>query len=411
MPIEHPRRAWIWLVLICGASKVAGHEVSRLPVPAEPGVMLQAALAAGHGWAEAAWPAAHLPGILTSGNTPVDRRGWALEHATLAAGLRLSPNWSAAAVAGWHDQDPHHMELAWLQYEAPLDNGDVLELGAGRRALPMGQVLQEGGHFDRFGAVPLVKRATIDGDWIDDGVNVRWQRSHTGPWSWLQSVDVGVWRAAVFPGGQGADPVPAVHLRLSVAGVVMDGFAATMRPSPRATRVQSATAAHTHDQPSCSASLVGVLCFDGRTDLVGGSVSSALPSPFNHWRVSSSGLLRRDRGQLYSLNGDAVYSGTTGGYWTDLVWRMNDQVELALRLEQVRAVQSITGRSAYVVATDAGITGSTRLQRQSLGVAWTPAVGNMRFSLEAGRDRVGQQDVPFQTLRWVWTPSPWQSAW
>lgn len=396
----------VWLSLLIGVTSIHAHEASRMPVPEEPGWQLGTSAVISHAWADSPWPTTRLPGILGAGSTPEDRRGVALEHATLAAGLRLSPQWSAALVAGWHDKDPAHVEMAWIQHDRLVGEADAVEVGAGRRHLPMGSVLENGGHFDRFGAMPLAKRGVLDGDWIDDGVLLHWQRDHEGVLPWLEALDVGLWRGAAFPGGKSAAPAPALHARVVIGALTLDTVIASLRPSPRAARVQSNTAGHTHDRPSCDGSLVGVFCFDGRTDVVAGSLSWRLPGDWHRWQLEAAGLLRRDRGDLYSLNGDTTYSGTTGGYWADVNWRMNERFDLSARLEQLRTVQSITGRSALVVATDAGLTGSTRLQRQSIALGWTPSWRDLKVSLEAGRDVVGSDAFPFQVVRLIWTPSP-----
>src|SRR5256885_17232559 len=51
-------------------------------------------------------PAPRLAGTLGLGDTPDDQRGWRLEHGTLGAGLRVSPQLGANIVMGWHDSDP-----------------------------------------------------------------------------------------------------------------------------------------------------------------------------------------------------------------------------------------------------------------------------------------------------------------
>ena len=111
------------------ATTLAGaHEAGDLPIPESTGWQLSTALAVSHARSTAPWPARRLPGILGSGNAPVDRRGNALEHATVSGGIRVSPTWSAAVVLGWHDNDPYHVEAAWLQGQAWWRTQDGLDL-------------------------------------------------------------------------------------------------------------------------------------------------------------------------------------------------------------------------------------------------------------------------------------------
>ena len=51
----------------------------------------------------------------------------------------------------------------------------------------------------RLEQTPLIRRAVSDGDWIDDGVHLRWRRGD-GQDDGLQTVGVGLWRAKAFPG-------------------------------------------------------------------------------------------------------------------------------------------------------------------------------------------------------------------
>jgi hypothetical protein len=403
-------RHWAWLtssLWLMGAAMA--HDPFELPVPEEPGVQLAAQLAISQAEGDRAWPRAHLPGVLGVGTVPTDRRGTALEHGTVSAGIRGHGGWRGAVAAGWHDTDPPHLEMAWVERVWTVQHDDTLELGLGRKAVPAGRVWTGAGHFDWFASMPLAKRAAFDGDWIDDGVNLRWVRDSATGWPWLRQVDLdlGLWRGRVMPGGEGATPAPVLHVQAAWTGMTVDAFVTSVRPAPRGGHVLSATAGHTHSQPRCDGSLQGVFCFDGRSDVLGGSVSAPLPGIWHHWRLEGAAVLRRERGQLYSLNGDTDYTGTTAGQWLDLRWQPNATWSVAARMEQLRAVQRITGRSAQVVATDAGLNGSTRLQRQALAVGWQSPDAQWQLRLELGQDVTGNRRDVFQALRLIWTPPAW----
>lgn len=403
--------------LLLGAAALLGmaigsaqaHELGAKALPETTGLRLGGALALSQAQADEAWPALKLPGILSNGETPVDRRGGALEHATLDAGLRLGQHFGAVLAVGWHDSDPAHVEAAWLQGEWAAGQ-DQLLLGLGRNRLPMGRLLEGGGHFDRFATMPLAKRAVLGGDWIDDGISLRWQRSHEGFFEALETLDLGVWRARSFPGGAAGSVAPAAHARLVWGDLSLDGFAALLRPEMRGAHVQDSRAAHTHAQPDCSGSLSGIFCFDGRSEVLSGSLAWLLPTQAD-LRLELAGLLRRDRGQLYSINGASDYRGTTGGGWLDLIWQVTPKAGLALRGETLRGVQTLEGSSALLLARDAGLLGSTRIWRAAATASYAPWPA-LRLSAEAGSDRQGSRSNTFTLLRLVWTPDEfWSRSW
>lgn len=404
-----PAARWLGTALLALACTAApAHEGTDQALPAQPGLRLGAALVAGMADAGDAWPALRLPGIFSNGATPSDRRKPHLEHATLEAGLRVN-RWLAAAVAwGWHDADPPHLEAAWLQLKAPLGD-DGWALGLGRNRLPMGRVIEGGGHFDRFAAMPLAKRAVLGGDWIDDGLSLRWDRSHDGPLPWLETLDLGVWRGRVYPGGAAGPAVPALHASVKLGDWRLDGFAAALRPRGRGAHTQGPNTVHTHARPDCSGALTGITCFDGRSEVLGGSLAADLP--WAGLQLRAGGLLRRDRGLLYSANGEAQYRGSTGGGWVDLLWPLMPKAELALRAENLRGVQTLAGSSALLAARDAGLLGSVPLRRASAALA-LQVMPDVRLSVEFGGEQQGQEHNDFTALRVVWIPqSLWSRSW
>ena len=62
---------------------------------------------------------------------------------------------------------------------------------------PQHPVIGPTGHFDRFGQMPLAKRSALNGDWIDDGVNLRWQPHLDGGWGCLDTIEIGGWPSAL----------------------------------------------------------------------------------------------------------------------------------------------------------------------------------------------------------------------
>ncbi len=379
------------------------HEGGMGGMPDKPGIRLSAGAALSVASAQEHWPAQRLPGVLTHGTTPVDRRGGALEHATAEVGVRFNAHLGGVLAAGWHDADPAHLEAAWLQAEHAIGTHQ-LKLGAGRHRLPMGAVLEGGGHYDRHAAMPLAKRAVLDDDWIDHGVNLRWERDTDASEAsgfWPVLVDLGIWRMRSFPGGDGAQPAPAMHVQWAWGPVLVDGFVASVRPTGRGAYIQSSNSGHTHHQPDCAGDLLAIFCFDGRSDVVGASVAWSLP--LADLRLEAAGLLRRDRGQLFSRSAQVDYRGSTGGGWLDVIWPLTKRIALSARGEYVRGVHTLDGAGALTVAQDAGLMGNTSLQRGALAASY--AFGHdTRISIEVGDERQGANDNPYALIRMVWTP-------
>jgi hypothetical protein len=164
----------------------------------------------------------------------------------------------------------------------------------------------------------------------------------------------------------------------------------------------SLSAGHTHSQPDCRTSLVGVVCFDGRTRLLGASLSwdphESLPVT-----LTLAGLLQRDSGTLRSLQGGtADYHGTTGGGWLDLIWQLDARWSLGARAERVSARHDVTGPGASLIVTDAGLNPNQPLQRLTGGVTWQPAAG-WQLSAEAGSERGTLPSNRWMALRAIWS--------
>jgi hypothetical protein len=296
-----------------------------------------------------------------------------------------------------------------VQWEHPFGGDEALALRAGRQAVPMGKVVGGAGHFDHFASLPLAVRAVLGDSWNEDGLQLNWSRSHDGPLPMLETVGIGFWQPRNYPGSPDTPWAPALRAHAALGDWGFDGFAMRLEPRGRGTYVQNALSAHTHATPDCNTSLTGITCFDGRSDLLVGSVT--WDTPWAGIRLQAAGLARRDRGELASAGGSARYRGTTSGGWMDVVWPVHPQWTLALRGESVRSVQTVAGTGALAAATDAGLLGSTRIQRLSTSASYE-ALPGLFLSLEAGTDRQGATRNRFTLLRLVWTPEPlWGLSW
>ena len=377
-------------------SPCVAHDVAADPVPQTPGWRIGAGVAATAIGAKDPIPSATLPGVLDTGVNAPNQRGLGLEHAVVGAGVRLNDTFGANLAVGWHAGESAHLEAAWVQARWTTDAA-LLMLGAGRTKVPMGRVLSDAGDFGRFSLVPLVKRASLDNDWYDEGVALAWRGSGDSLW---RSVDVGLWRGTGFPGGGDLPVVPSLHVQLAHAEIEVDGFYAYLQPTGRGTYARGANAGHTHDVPNCEFGLTGLVCFDGRVNLLGGSLSW---TPHDWPVVVNAAVLWRDeQGSLYSQNGNAGYHGRTLGGWIDAAWDWRENWQLAARFETLSASQNLSGPGAALVAGEAGLVPNWPARRFTAALAYSPDPA-WRISTEIGSERTGGYDNPFVMLRVVWT--------
>lgn len=391
----HSRRLERCAALVCGlaaASGVAAHGLVGEAIPNEVGARVGASLALSWLNADAAIPMSTLPGVLLTGGHQEDRDGLSLEHGVLDAGVRFNDTFGATLALGWHGSESGHVEAAWV--EARRGN---LTLGLGRNRVPLGPVMTPAGHMDRFALMPLAKQAAFDGDWIEDGLNLRWRDS--GP-SELE-VNAGVWRAKAFPGVDEADVAPALHVGGYLGNIRLDGFVARVKPEKRGTAIQQSSDGHSHAAPTCAESLTGLICFDGTSDIAGASARwHAATQPFE---VSVAGIMRRERGDLYSSIGDTDYSGDTRGGWIEAAWTLRPEWIVLLRSERVVAEHDLTGFGASLIARDAGFLpepGATT--RHALAFAWLPRK-DMTLTAEIGSERADGDSNAYVGLRLLWT--------
>jgi len=249
---------------------------------------------------------------------------------------------------------------------------------------------------DRFALMPLAKQVVFNGDWLDDGVQASVYSEGDG---WLWQADAGLWRGQVFPSAQGASPAPSLHLGLMRGDWRSDVFAVSMHPTGRGALVANGNGAHTHAAPQCDATRSGVLCFNGDSLLAGGSlewVSHDVPIS-----IQTTVWMRDDTGQLSSVNGLAQHSGRYRGGWLQAMWKVRDAIEVGARAERIGATLELNGAGASLLATEAGFTGSSPIQRHTAMAAWQ-ALPELSLSMEVGVEKANTTNVEFVIFRGVW---------
>ena len=410
--------ARLWpLALLAVAASAQAHGEADDALPADPGVRLGAAAAVSWLDSNQPLPSQRLCGFLRQGDAGTDRQGVGLEHGTLSADWRINDWLGAELVLGKHGSDAAHVESVWVQLRHGVEGGgddgqSWWQLTAGRQRPALGAVMAQAGHLDSFGLMPLAKQVALNGDWIDDGLQLGWRQDGSAG---RFSADVGLWRGQVFPGGQGASPVPSVHAGWAQGPWALDGWATSLRPTQRGSLVNS-LAGHSHSAPVCTAGLKDVVCFAGRSTVAGASVvwqgaQSPLAWPLT---LTASGWLRNEHGSLESANGLAAYSARNRGSWLQGMWSLGSQWQTGLRLERAWATQSLTGAGASLVAAETGLAAYQPSSRQTALQAWSPRP-DLRLGLELGRERAahptatGPTTARFALLRLVASTS-WLSG-
>jgi hypothetical protein len=263
--------------------------------------------------------------------------------------------------------------------------------------VPLGPVLTSAGHFDRHAQVPAIKRVTLDGDWVADGLNLRWQRGVTAG---LQGLDLGLWRSRSWPGAASAGWTPALHLEGGWDSWRADLSYARLRPQARGLPVTGATAVHSHDTPDCRLSTVNLVCFDGRSELIGASLSW---DPHEQpWTLTFGGLRQREQGHLTSSLGQADVHSLTRGGWLDLQWQLAEPWIAGLRLEQAQARHRLSGPGASRVAGEAGLTPNVPVRRAAASLTWS-AAPDWTLGAEAGSESSSLPSTRWIGLRAIWS--------
>ena len=392
---------WTWLAS-CPLWVAAHGGIDHTAPAAEDSASLRlgAAAAITYLQADRVLPSARMDGFLLQGDEGIDRRGWGLEHGVLEAAWRWNPQWQAYVAIGKHGSDRAHTEAFWLQLRQPYGSGTWL-LTAGRQRPAMGAVLESAGHFDRFALMPLAQQASVNGLWIDDGVQWGWRGALA---QWPLALDVGLWKGAVFPGAAQGPVVPTLHIGTAVPMVqgtlALDGFATHLEPQGRGSRTSKVGGGHSHSAPICNNSTLGqVACFDGRTDLAATSA---------RWQghdvpliLTAAAWWRRDSGGLSSANGDAQYRGNSYGGWLEAHWQFRPRWDWGLRTEQLQARHSLHGPGAALLASETRLNRYQRAHRTSTTLGYQWAQGP-ELQLELGRESVAGQRQSYALLRGIW---------
>lgn len=385
----------VWALVTVTAAHAHGEADD--PLPAEPGLSWDAALALRALDADGTLPSTRLGGYLLQGDAGMDPQGTELEHGAAGLAVRLDEQWGGRLVLGKHEGEAAEFEEAWLQYRRDVDNGDAWLLQAGRQRPAMGPVLAAAGHFDRFGLMPLAQRVALDHDWVDDGLQLGWRRDAGPSGQW--ALDVGLWRGQGFPGADGASAAPSLHLGWLREAWRADVLWARFRPQGRGAAIGTTTT-HSHGAPVCDASLSEVICFSGHTDLWAGSArwdgqAAAAPLPLT---LSAAGWLRNDSGTLESANGLADYRGRNRGYWLDAIWHLKPALELGWRGERLSASHELRGAGASLLAADAGLDAYAPVTRQTLmaGYRFSDAV---QLRVEYGSESQSGARTAFAAVR------------
>lgn len=383
-------------LLVC-ACPVFAHGEADDVLPAEPGVVFEAVAAVRYLSADAVLPSARLAGHLLQGDAGPALRGTQLEHATVGLAARLDDTWGAQLVLGKHGSDVAHVEAAWLQARRDTDDA-VWLLSAGRQQPAMGAVLGGAGHLDRFGLVPLAARMAVNGQWIDDGLQLGWRRD-VGTSTW--HVDAGLWRGQVFPGAAHGGVVPSLHAGWTHGPWAVDAVAARFELQGRGSAI-GGTAGHSHSAPVCDAALSQVACFSGRSQLAAASwrwrgLDAQQPWPVT---LTAAGWLRHETGVVESANGLADYRGSNRGGWLEALWHVRPRWELGWRGERLSASHRLNGAGASLLASETQLNTYAPSSRHTLMLGYSPTDW-ADIRLEAGRESVAGTRVSFAALRLV----------
>lgn len=399
-PEPQARHARAWAVaggLVWALSAVQAHEVTHDPLPAQPGYQVDTAVAVVLPAADGRWPTAGWSGVLLSGVAPPDqRKGLRLEHATLGLAMRLNQHLGLVVTGGWHDRDRAHTEEAALHARWAIGDGE-LALRAGRATVGLGPAVDGAGHFDRFSQAPLAKRAVLNGPWIDDGVAVGWRGADGDG---LRSVELGLWRGRSFPGGPAGPVAPSLQVQAGWGAWAAQLAAAHLEPQARGSAASGlGGVGHVHGSLDCRVSLLQRVCVDGQVDVVGASLQWRPEQ--GPWQASVTGLLRDERGALYTGSGEAQLRSRVAGGWADVWWQAQGPWSAALRWERLVPQARLEGLGTAALASAAGLADARPVNRLSGALQWQ-ALPQLVLSVEAGHERQADSRVSHLGVRAVW---------
>ena len=378
-----------------------GHGEVGDVLPMEPGLRVSAQAALRAVDSPGTLPSARMDGVLIRGDAGPDPVGLRLEHATVAAAWRINPQWGVHAAAGAHDQDPAHVEAAWIQWRRDGEAGQAWLLTAGRQRMSLGPVLGDEGHIGPYGLVPLAQRAAFDHALADDGMQFGW-RAPTGAAD--LALDLGIWRGQRFPGAEhGGSRSPGISLHAGASWQAWSADVAWLRVQPKARGASTSPAAgHSHGSPVCDPLFTEVACFGGRAQVMGGSLrwtgaESASRLPLN---LTMGGWRRHERGVLESGNGQADYRGLTAGSWFDADWLWHARWSLGWRHERLSVRHRLNGSGAGLLAQESRLQHAGPWRRDTLQLTWQ-ARAWARLSLAGGEETATGQRTRFTVLRLV----------
>ncbi len=397
LPVNEARARAAATVLALAASGLAHAHGDGFMSADTPGLHVGADVVVSLGEGDPPFPSRALSGFLLTGVAPEDRDGLGLEHATLGASLLTEGGVSATFAVGFHDDGEHHVERAWLGYQAQGQYGTAATpghaFGVGRRPVPLGDMMGGDGHVEAFGLDPIAKRVAFDGDWIADGANLRINGS-SGRLDW--QLDAGWWRSDSFPAGSEKAGGPVIHLGLSLPASQADVFVARADVRERGAFIDRGVSGHTHGSPSCSGSGLQVLCFEGAATLFGASAAHRFDDlPL---ALSAAAIVRREHGDLSGTNGSTRYRATVTGGWLDAAWFVSADDTLTLRLEHAQAKNSVRGSGASAIARDAGLLPALDASRAS--VSWVRQLNRWTWvAAELGKERASGDDIGYGLIR------------
>lgn len=351
------------------------------------------------------WPAASLTGVLGDGSSEPDRRsrGW-LDEAAIGAGLRLTPGLAAYAALGWHGRDPAHVEALKLVAEGSADDGLVPTLTLGRDGVPLGEVIATGTLSEAIAGPALAVRAVFGERPVDDGVQARWQSTGRAG-----ALSLGLWRGRAFPGGGGTKPVPSLLVETAGGPVEIGVFAAHFDVDGRGALTQTvALDRHLHGAPDCRVTVADLLCFSGRSTVLGLSGRTGLDAE-RRFVLTAALLARLESGTLSSRSGEAAYDGTTVGGWLALQVVIESRWNLNMRIEHLRPRNHLSGVGAAALAREAGMT--TQGSHGGLAVALSRRLrDDFVASVEVGASQQPGGTSRYALLRLNWRARGWRVA-
>jgi len=391
--------------LILGAglapSAADAHGEAGDPLPPTPGLSVSAAGALRVLDARPAPASTRMDGVLLRGDAGLRPDGAQLEHAVFAAGWRIDTRWGVYASIGIHGSDRMALEAAWLQWRHDGPHVGIWTLNAGRQSPALGAVLAAETHIGAFGLIPLAHRAAFDQHLYDDGLQAGWRRP-VG--SNQLTLDLGLWSGRSFPGSpSGGKSGPAWSLHAGAIGREwsVDAVWMQVRPIARAANTSPAVG-HSHGSPICDERFTEVICFSGRSDVLGGSLRWSGRDAEPRWPVTltGAGWWRRDSGRLESANGLADYRGRSLGGWFDTAWHLRPEWSLGWREEWLGIAQSLRGDGAMALAREARLQHAQPARRHMLQLAWQPRPW-AHVAFDGGEERVAGQRARFVALRLI----------